>query len=53
MKPKLKIGSRIRVCLETGVLDPVVYTVVGTRKGRPLVADNWGLVAIRSWVRVP
>lgn len=50
---KLKIGERIRVCLKDGAIDPVVYTVQGTRKGCPVILDNWQAVLVKSWVRVP
>lgn len=50
---KLKIGQRIRVCLNDGTIDPVVYTVQGTRKGQPVILDNWQAVVVKSWIRVP
>ena len=34
-------------------LDPVVYRVQGTRKGQPVIHDNWAPVVVKSWVRVP
>lgn len=49
---KIKIGERIRVRLNDGAIDPVVYTVQGTRKGCPVILDNWQAVVVKSWVRV-
>jgi hypothetical protein len=50
---KTKIGSRIRICLPNGTLDPVVYTVKGFKSGCALVAHGWGIFRIKSWVKQP
>lgn len=51
-KTKIKIGDSIRVCLPNGTLDQVVYRVQGTRKGQPVIHDNWAPVVVKSWVKV-
>lgn len=64
MRSPLKIGSRIRVCLNAqidsrrGNLPPavtnVVYTVAGFRKGRPVIMLGHTTVqVVESWVRQP
>ena len=53
MKSSLKIGQRICRCLANGKVDPVVYTVVGTKMGFPIVADGWKNVLVRSWIKQP
>lgn len=50
---KLKIGDRIRIRLHDDTLDTVVYTVQGTRKGDPIIHENWQAILVKSWVKVP
>lgn len=50
---KVKIGNRIQIVKTDGSLDPVVYTVFGTKKGHPVIQYYWDLMVINNWVVVP
>ena len=52
-KNQVKIGDRIRVTDYISPLAGVVYTVQGTRRGLPVVYDNWKSVTVRSFEKVP
>jgi hypothetical protein len=53
-KNQVKIGDRIRVTdAQSPLAGGVVYTVQGTRKGLPIVHDNWAAVVVRDFEKVP
>ena len=50
---KVKVGSHIQIVKTDGSIDPVVYTVFGTRKGKPVIQFFWDLIVVNNWVIVP